>query len=120
MLDESTLHLIGDGEGRYEVFTRCVYQFSACEHRAEIIRRVARLAFRQEIVHEVQVPHERGIEEGRAVRCCLSPSDARGSLASAKFIDVTTYRRKRTLSDRAKCAAKGIQNPNFEQLEGPG
>src|SRR5437868_15022435 len=73
---EATLHLIGDGERGQKLLAGSIAVFSRGQERAKIVRRVAGLTFGEKVVHEIEVAHQRRVEERGPIRSGLAAADA--------------------------------------------
>src|ERR1700683_5152295 len=77
---------------------------------------MARLGLRKEVVHEIDVAHERGMPERSIDRARLSATDERARAGAAELRNLRATRLDRAGPEGGDAAAQRVQNMDWQLL----
>ena len=84
VVDQAGLDRVSERHANHELAAARTGQLCGRQRDAKVVRRVARLGRREEVVHEVHVANEDGVPEGGVHRVGLSAADQRHPVTASE------------------------------------
>jgi hypothetical protein len=116
VIHQARLHGVGQRHTEHQVTPAAARVFRGSQRHPEIVGRVACFGGRQEIIHEVDVSHERRMPERGIDWICLSASDQRTRTSPAKVGDLRAAGLDRAGAQGRDAAAQRVQNVDRQLL----
>ncbi len=116
VIDESRLDGVGQSDPEHQIASTSARILSGGQRHAEIVRRMASLALREEVVHEVNVAHQCGVPESCVDRVRLAAADQRTRATATEIRDLRLTRQDRASAQGGNGAAERIQNVDGQLL----
>ena len=111
---EPALNLVGDRERRQQLPSGRLRVLGGREHGCEVVTRVAGLTGREVGVVEVEVAHQRAVQERRAIRGGGAAADQRAERPAAELLHLRANRVNGRRAERAECAAERVQHADLQ------
>jgi hypothetical protein len=110
VINEAGLHRVAQCYSEHQITTAATHVVRHRQRHAEIVRRVAGFGWGQEVVHEIDVAHERGVPAGRVDRVRLSAADQRAAAGAAELGDLLATGLDRPRAKGSDAAAQRVQD----------
>src|SRR5580658_5881541 len=110
VVDQARLDGVTERHAEHQVAAAAAGQLRGGQRDAEVVRRVARLGRREEVVHEVHVTDEHGVPERRVDGIGLAAADQRHPVTTAEVADLVAAGADRAGSEGRDGARQAVQD----------
>src|SRR5277367_2709480 len=116
MINEARLDRVAQGHPEHQFPAAATDVVSNRQRNAEIVRRMAGFALGQEVVHDIDVAHERGVPERSVDRVRPSTADQHARAGATKLFNLLATSLNRAGPEGGDAAAQRIQYVNRQLL----
>ena len=116
VVDQAGLDGVTERHAEHQVAAASLGQLRGRQRDAEVVRRVARLGRRQEVVHEVHITNEDGVPERGVHRIGLAAADQRQPVTTAEIPDLVAAGADRAGSEGRDGARQAVEDVDVKLL----
>ena len=114
VIDKPGLDAVAQRHPEHQVAAAAAHILGDGQRHAEIIRRMAGLGLRKEVVHEIDIAHECGVPERGVDRVSLPATNQRGRAGAAELRDLLATGLDRAGSQGGDAAAQRVKDMDWQ------